>query len=165
MCTAPKNAFFSLQPQSEPAPFACTDDRVINDECAFSFDTPFSPDGVYVSLTSYQAFGKHFVRLDRERKGTKLYVHIKHTRVPKPAGAEEEATAPTKLGIGVAGGFALAFNRTRAAFDPADAARFLFYPLVTHSTHGSIDTELVAFGEDAVRYRAVSTVHYPPSRL
>ena len=27
-------------------------DKVVNDECTFSFDTPFSPDGVYVSLGS-----------------------------------------------------------------------------------------------------------------
>ena len=83
-------------------------DKVCNDECTFSFDTPFSPDGLYVSMGSYQSFGKHKVRLDKERTGNQLYVHLKHTRVPKPEPTEEEkAAAPTKLGIGVAGGFAL----------------------------------------------------------
>ena len=84
-------------------------DRVCNDECAFSFDTPFSPDGVYVSLSSYQAFGEQYVQLDHERTGNKLYVRVKHTRVEKPesAQAKAEETAPTKLGIGVAGGFSV----------------------------------------------------------
>jgi ubiquitin carboxyl-terminal hydrolase 5/13 len=83
-------------------------DRVCNDECAFSFDTPFSPEGLYVSLKSFQGFGKQHVHLDHERTGNRLYVHFKHTKVVKPPPTEEEAaTAPTKLGIGVAGGFAL----------------------------------------------------------
>ena len=83
-------------------------DRVCNDECTFSFDTPFSPDGLYVSLGSYQAFGQQYVKLDHERTSNRLYVHVKHTRVAKPVPSEEEAAAnPTKLGIGVAGGFAL----------------------------------------------------------
>ena len=77
-------------------------DRVCNDECTFSFDTPFSPDGLYVSLTSHQAFGKPHVGLDAERTGNKLYVHVKHTRVEKPPAPGAEAAAPTKLGIGVA---------------------------------------------------------------
>ena len=80
-------------------------DRVCNDECAFSFDTPFSPDGVYVSLKSYQAFGHEYVQLDRERTGCRLYVRIKHTRVPKPAAEDVTDSAPTKLAIGGEGGF------------------------------------------------------------
>ena len=44
-------------------------DRVFNDECMFSFDTPFSPNGLYVSLTSYQGFGADYVSLDQERAG------------------------------------------------------------------------------------------------
>jgi ubiquitin carboxyl-terminal hydrolase 5/13 len=84
-------------------------DRVCNDECTFSFDTPFSAEGVYVSMTSYQAFGDEYVQLDHERTGNKLYVRIKHTRVAKPPPAEAEAdkAAPTKVGIGVAGGFSV----------------------------------------------------------
>ena len=46
-------------------------DKVCNDECTFSFDTPFSPDGIYVSLKSYQAFGCDYVQLDRERTGNR----------------------------------------------------------------------------------------------
>ena len=47
------------------------------------------------------------MRLDRERTGNKLYVLAKHTRVLKPEPTEAEAAekAPSKLGIGVAGGF------------------------------------------------------------
>ena len=79
-------------------------DKVCNDECAFSFDTPFSPEGLYVSFKSYLGFGAQFVQLDRERNGTRLYLHRKWSKIPKPP-ADEDDDAPSKLAIGVEGGF------------------------------------------------------------
>ena len=56
-------------------------DHVHKDECAFSFDTPLSPGGVYISLVSWQAYGSDFVALDHERTGCQLYLHEQWTRV------------------------------------------------------------------------------------
>ena len=84
-------------------------DRVFNDECMFSFDTPFSPEGLYVSLTSYYGFGAAHVGLDQEKAGApRLYAHLKWTKVPKEAPAAPEGgadAAPTRMAIGVEGGF------------------------------------------------------------
>jgi hypothetical protein len=56
-------------------------DHVHKDECAFSFDTPLSPGGVYISLVSWQAYGSEHVALDHERTGCQLYLHERWTRV------------------------------------------------------------------------------------
>jgi len=79
-------------------------DKVYNDECVLSFDTPFSPDGLYVSLSSFQGYGQRHVALDHEKTGTALYVHLKWTKVPKEAPPEDKE-APTRMAIGGEGGF------------------------------------------------------------
>ena len=79
-------------------------DKVYNDECVLSFDTPFSPDGLYVSLSSFQGYGQRHVALDHEKTGTALYVHLKWTKVPKEEKPEEKE-APTRMAIGGEGGF------------------------------------------------------------
>ena len=79
-------------------------DKVVNDECMFSFDTPFSESGLYVNLNSYQAFGASYVGLDRERTGNTVYVHIKWTKVAREK-APAADQAPTKMAIGGDGGF------------------------------------------------------------
>lgn len=55
--------------------------RVYKDECMFSYDSPLSPEGLYISLSSWQAFGKNFVKLDNQRTGNLLYLHIKSFKV------------------------------------------------------------------------------------
>ena len=56
-------------------------DRVYKDECAFSFDTPLSPGGLFVNLGSWQAFGAEYAELDHQRSGCRLYLHEQWTRV------------------------------------------------------------------------------------
>jgi ubiquitin carboxyl-terminal hydrolase 5/13 len=80
-------------------------DRVRKTECVLSFDTPESPAGLFVSLSDFQGFGSDFVGLNSDRTGAKLYLNIKWTKIPKPTPPPEEASAPTKLAIGVEGGF------------------------------------------------------------
>jgi len=82
-------------------------DKVYKDECAFTFDTPFSDGGLAVNLRSWQGFGADAVGLDVERSGGKggLYVVLKHRRVEKQKPAQSEQEEPTKLAIGVSGGF------------------------------------------------------------
>ena len=47
----------------------------------FSFDTPLSPDGLYVNLTSFHGVGKDFLAMDHQRTAAALYVHQKWTKV------------------------------------------------------------------------------------
>jgi ubiquitin carboxyl-terminal hydrolase 5/13 len=44
-------------------------DRVHKSECAFSFDTPESPGGLYTNLATHASVGAAFVALDRARTG------------------------------------------------------------------------------------------------
>lgn len=90
-------------------------DRVYNDECMFSFDTPESPGGLYTSLTTWQSFGHDYVDIDFSRNGNRLYLKQVWKRVATdpqgiaPDGASTADASPKpaigKLGIGVDGGF------------------------------------------------------------
>ena len=91
-------------------------DVVHNDECLFSYDTPFSPGGLYVSLATWAGVGEAFVGLQRSRGNggdDRLYVRLRHRKVLKPeaspdaAGGSAGPEAPAKLAIGVSGGFLL----------------------------------------------------------
>ena len=50
-------------------------DRVLKEECAFSFDTPLSPGGLFVNLSTWQSFGEEYVLLDYQRSNNRLYLH------------------------------------------------------------------------------------------
>jgi ubiquitin carboxyl-terminal hydrolase 5/13 len=106
------------------------------DECQFCYDSPESPGGLYINLSTFQvcavatrlarcrnaaqltwrwssppgaqAFGDSFVELDHQRTGQAMYLHAKWTRVPAETPPPSAAGAtPTKLAIGVPGGFAV----------------------------------------------------------
>ena len=82
-----------------------------NDECIYSFESPFSDSGLYVSLRTFQGVCSEFVLEHAAKTGSKLYVHSKWTQIRKatPEEGAEEA-APTKLAIGVEGGFNIGGN-------------------------------------------------------
>jgi ubiquitin carboxyl-terminal hydrolase 5/13 len=89
-------------------------DHVYKDECMFSFDTPESPGGLYTSLTTWQSYGADYVRLDFERNRNPLYLKHVWRRIAKPTVTNDSSDTcaaaatdkrPTKLAIGVEGGF------------------------------------------------------------
>jgi len=83
-------------------------DKVFKDECVFTFDTPFSENGLCVNLKSWLGVGTDMIGLDLQRSGGGggLYLLQQFRRVPKEKPADEPAAAePTKLAIGVQGGF------------------------------------------------------------
>lgn len=83
-----------------------TSDKVYKDECVFSFDSPFSDDGLYVNLSTFKGYGKDYVEKDRTSTGNKLYLHLKWAQVEKkPVDVSVVDAEPSKLAIGVAGGF------------------------------------------------------------
>ena len=89
-------------------------DKVYNDECMLSFDSPFSDEGLYVNMVTLQGFGSQHFLADVARGRSRIYLHEKWTQVPKPTveKAEESKDAPAKLAIGTPGGF-----MTEAQFD------------------------------------------------
>ncbi|GLI59780.1 hypothetical protein VaNZ11_001743 [Volvox africanus] len=68
-------------------------DKVYKDECMFTYDSPESPGGLYVNLTTFQGFGQEMVELDQRRTGGVLYLHLRHKRVPLPKSEVEAARA------------------------------------------------------------------------
>lgn len=61
-----------------------TYDKVYNEECVYSFDTVFSATGIFVSLSNWQGVSKKHLKTHAEKTGSKIYLHIKKTKVPKP---------------------------------------------------------------------------------
>ena len=86
-------------------------DKVFNDECIYSFDNPFTDSGIYVCLTTYQGVGAEFLMEHAKKTNSQLYLHTKWTKtVREEVVTEESATQPTKLAIGVEGGFSTQTN-------------------------------------------------------
>jgi ubiquitin carboxyl-terminal hydrolase 5/13 len=81
-------------------------DRVRKTECVLSFDSPESPNGLFVSLTTFQGFGNDYVDLDFSQNQNPLYLWIKWNKIAKPVATKADGVPePTKLGIGIEGGF------------------------------------------------------------
>jgi len=80
-------------------------DRVRKVECVYSFDTPESPDGLFVSMSNFQGLSSAHLDMEFARHASPLYLNIKWKRIPKPTKPEAEKEEVTKLAIGVDGGF------------------------------------------------------------
>ena len=80
-------------------------DRVRKVECVYSFDTPESPEGLFVSMSNFQGLAAAYVDMEFARTSNPLYLNMKWKKIPKPEKPEEEKADPTKLAIGVEGGF------------------------------------------------------------
>jgi len=74
-------------------------DKVYKDECIFTFDTPFSENGLCVNLKTYAGVAYDMVDLDHARSGGNgaLYLVQKHKRVEKPKSEETEKKLETLL--------------------------------------------------------------------
>jgi len=84
-------------------------ERIWKDECAFTFATPYAENGLFVNLETFQAFSVEYLELDQERTGNELYLQIKWRKVVKKEvekpKVENEKGPPTKMAIGIEGGF------------------------------------------------------------
>eukprot|EP00392_Amoebophrya_sp_AT5.2_P008980 g9008.t1 len=79
--------------------------KVYKDECCYSFDSPFSPSGLFVNLQTWFSCGERFLATDSVRSNSNLlYLKLKYTKVYREQAEKEKEV--TTLGIGVAGGFA-----------------------------------------------------------
>lgn len=86
-------------------------DKVYKDECCLSFDTPESKDGLFICMNRFLAFGRDHVENYCRRTGNNVFLHIKRLRKKKDnADQEPEAKKPTRLAIGLEGGFSLKDN-------------------------------------------------------
>ncbi|XP_067144900.1 ubiquitin carboxyl-terminal hydrolase 5 [Centruroides vittatus] len=83
-------------------------DRIYKDECVYSFDTPESDTGLYVCLNTFLGLGLKHIERHYHRTGSAIYLLIKRIkREITPQKNESENKKPTKLAIGIEGGFDL----------------------------------------------------------
>eukprot|EP00485_Elphidium_margaritaceum_P002650 CAMPEP_0202695638 /NCGR_PEP_ID=MMETSP1385-20130828/9188_1 /ASSEMBLY_ACC=CAM_ASM_000861 /TAXON_ID=933848 /ORGANISM="Elphidium margaritaceum" /LENGTH=856 /DNA_ID=CAMNT_0049351707 /DNA_START=23 /DNA_END=2590 /DNA_ORIENTATION=+ len=100
-----------LQQEAQKCRTPNENSQVEKDECMLSFDSPFSPQGLYTNLNTWKSYGRDYAELDSKATGQKLYLYQKKYNVIKPqksddaSVAQEADTEPTKLAIGVDGGF------------------------------------------------------------
>lgn len=91
---------------------------VFKEECCFSFDSPFSDTGLFVNLQSFQAVGQRFLHADALRSHCRVHLLLQYSQEPKNSAGEDTSADvekdverkddhPTKLAIGVDGGFDL----------------------------------------------------------
>lgn len=71
----------------------------------FSFDTPYSEEGLYVNLKTFQGVGAAYLDVDFDRTKCGLYLHEVWRQVPVTRSDDSSETNPSVLAIGVEGGF------------------------------------------------------------
>lgn len=50
--------------------------QIDKEQCSYSYDTPLSPGGIYISLSSFKTYGAEFLSLDKD---SNLFLHIQDT--------------------------------------------------------------------------------------
>ena len=118
-----------IEKYSTEARLATVNDRVYKDQCVYTYETPFSPDGLYVCLNRFIGVARSMIPIYFDKTKSHLYLRIKMSRqevthlqtffnlksnsnqkkkIPKEdlASGEPEKKKPSKFGIGIDGGFA-----------------------------------------------------------
>lgn len=70
--------------------------NIWKEECAFSFATPFSKNGLFLNLQTFQSFSEAFIGLDHDRTGNTLYLNMRFEKIKKKI---EQTAEPEKLEI------------------------------------------------------------------
>uniref|UniRef100_A0A034W439 Ubiquitin carboxyl-terminal hydrolase n=1 Tax=Bactrocera dorsalis TaxID=27457 RepID=A0A034W439_BACDO len=107
----------------------CDNTPIYKDECVYSFDTPETPTGLYISLSSFLSFGEQYVKKYAEKTGNAVFLHIHRVKTPKKGVAATDEGGPerkiTRLAIGVEGGYNDANEKT---FDIKDTYSIVVMP-------------------------------------
>ncbi|KAL7055363.1 hypothetical protein AAHC03_022762 [Spirometra sp. Aus1] len=89
------------------------DSHIYKDECAFTMAAPDDENGVYICLKNFFAVSPSLVKAYANASGNKIFLHYRIVKVlqPKDTVDGEPTAQPTKLAIGVPGGFELPHDR------------------------------------------------------
>ncbi|XP_017890085.1 ubiquitin carboxyl-terminal hydrolase 5 [Ceratina calcarata] len=81
-------------------------DKIYKDECVYSFDTPDTPTGLYINLTTFLGLGRDHVMNYYDSTQNPVFLHVKRKRkeIPSKQGDGPEKKI-TRLAIGTADGF------------------------------------------------------------
>ncbi|ESP01113.1 hypothetical protein LOTGIDRAFT_238331 [Lottia gigantea] len=80
-------------------------EKVYKDECAYSFDNPESENGLYICMNTFLGLGKSHVERHWKKTGNQVYLNLKRRRIEIPKDDQPPEKKPTKMAIGVEGGF------------------------------------------------------------
>ncbi|KAK6177619.1 hypothetical protein SNE40_015681 [Patella caerulea] len=80
-------------------------EKVYKDECAYSFDNPESENGLYICMNTFLGLGKKHMERHYRKTGNQVFLNIKRRRIEVPKDDQPPEKKPTKLAIGVEGGF------------------------------------------------------------
>jgi ubiquitin carboxyl-terminal hydrolase 5/13 len=84
-------------------------DKIYKDECIYSYDSPYSDDGLYVNLVSFHGIGKDYLHYDIYKTNQIIYLHIKFNQIKMTINnnnlEQQQQPQPTKLAIGTTDGF------------------------------------------------------------
>jgi len=95
-----------LPPHFKSIKIPTSNSTVHKEECAFSFDTPDCPTGLYVCLSRWLAFGRPHVEAYSRSSGNCVFLHLLRSRTELPQEKKEEPDKKiARLAIGVEGGF------------------------------------------------------------
>ncbi|XP_054724568.1 ubiquitin carboxyl-terminal hydrolase 5-like [Uloborus diversus] len=78
-------------------------DKIYKDECVLCFDTPESELGLYVCMNTFLGFCRKHVDLYFARTSNSIFLHLKRYKIEIEN--KEAEKVPTKLAIGLEGGF------------------------------------------------------------
>ncbi|KAF8561705.1 hypothetical protein P879_11162 [Paragonimus westermani] len=87
-----------------------TEDKIFKDECIFSLETPDLSDGVFICMRSFLAIGPKLVKKYATVTGCSVFLQYKIKREFKKRDQNVDPR-PTKLALGVPGGFELPQDR------------------------------------------------------
>lgn len=86
------------------------EDKIFKDECVFTFETADLENGVYICMKNLIAVGPKTLCEYRERTGCQAFLHYKIDKKFKQKGTDA-TSRPTKVALGVPGGFELPQDR------------------------------------------------------
>ncbi|XP_055311521.1 ubiquitin carboxyl-terminal hydrolase 5 [Sitodiplosis mosellana] len=123
----------------------CGNDNVFKDECVYSYDTPETPTGLYVSLSTFLGFGQDYVDGYYQKSGNAVFLHIFREKIEIPATNEPQTDGPekkiTRLAIGVEGGFDPSENKRK--YEYKDHLNVVVFPNAVKIPYPNIDLPLL----------------------
>ena len=76
-------------------PSAC--DRVFSEECIYSFDSPYTDTGLYISLHTYEGVGAAYLGHHSRKTGSILYLHSKRLQVRREEEQGDDTSAEKEV--------------------------------------------------------------------
>ncbi|CAO1382523.1 unnamed protein product [Diamesa serratosioi] len=105
-------------------------DNVFSEECVFSYDSPETETGLYVSLTTFLGFGEDYVEEYYKKTKNAVFLHIKRSKTEIQENKDESEEGPdkkiTRLAIGLEGGLQPDANKKK--YNYVDSYSIVVFP-------------------------------------